>query len=134
MEFYSVEPTLENYWRAIILFGKNSASYKFALAKALLKEAHRSDDLVTLDSLALPFAIEVCQHLALADKQGTHPQSKFLEACRSYNEKQINESSLHSATLSHGFVNVIDAFHNVNNQELDVRFFRGFFVPARNPR
>lgn len=33
--FYEVSPTLENYWRAIILFGRNTASYKFALAKAL---------------------------------------------------------------------------------------------------
>ena len=33
--FYEIEPTLENYWRAVILFGKNVASYKFALAKAL---------------------------------------------------------------------------------------------------
>ena len=33
--FYEIEPTLENYWRAIILFGKNVASYKFALAKSL---------------------------------------------------------------------------------------------------
>ena len=32
MNFVDVEPTLENYWRAIILFGKNTASYKFALA------------------------------------------------------------------------------------------------------
>lgn len=34
MNFVDVEPTLENYWRAIILFGKNTASYKFALAKS----------------------------------------------------------------------------------------------------
>ena len=32
MNFVDVEPTLENYWRAIILFGRNTASYKFALA------------------------------------------------------------------------------------------------------
>ena len=34
-EFYEIEPSLENYWRAIILFGRNVASYKFALAKSL---------------------------------------------------------------------------------------------------
>ncbi len=36
MNFVDVEPTLENYWRAIILFGRNTASYKFALAKSLI--------------------------------------------------------------------------------------------------
>ena len=41
VEFYNNEPTLENYWRGVILFGKNSASYKFALAKALLEKSGR---------------------------------------------------------------------------------------------
>lgn len=36
MNFVDVEPTLENYWRAIILFGRNTASYKFALAKIFI--------------------------------------------------------------------------------------------------
>ncbi len=30
-KFYEIEPNLENYWRSIILFGRNVASYKFAL-------------------------------------------------------------------------------------------------------
>ena len=38
------DPSLESQWRAIILFGKNSATYKFAFAKSLLlslKGCHR---------------------------------------------------------------------------------------------
>ena len=34
-EFYEIEPSFENYWRSVILFGRNVASYKFALAKSL---------------------------------------------------------------------------------------------------
>ena len=41
VEFYNNELTLENYLRGIILFGKSSASYKFALAKALLEKSGR---------------------------------------------------------------------------------------------
>ena len=41
VEFYNNELTLENYWRGVILFGKNSSSYKFALAKALLEKSGR---------------------------------------------------------------------------------------------
>ena len=37
--FTDVHPTLDNYWRAIILFGQNTACYKFALAKSLLEFA-----------------------------------------------------------------------------------------------
>ena len=57
MNFVDVEPTLENYWRAIILFGRNTASYKFALAKSLIDVSLDSkSDLITLDDLALPYA------------------------------------------------------------------------------
>ena len=31
------DPSLESQWRAIILFGKNSATYKFAFTKSLLE-------------------------------------------------------------------------------------------------
>ena len=29
--FYDIDPSLENYWRGVILFGRNVASYKFAV-------------------------------------------------------------------------------------------------------
>ena len=54
MEFFEVEPSLENYWRAIILFGKNVASYKFALAQSLYEVGFNNNDLVTLEQLAEP--------------------------------------------------------------------------------
>ena len=64
MNFVDVEPTLENYWRAIILFGKNTASYKFALAKSLIDVSlERKSDLITLDDLALPYALHLAEHL-----------------------------------------------------------------------
>ena len=36
-QFTTEIPSLESHWRAIILFGQNVASYKFALAGALLE-------------------------------------------------------------------------------------------------
>ena len=36
-EYYKFDPTDANLWRTINLFGVNTASYKFALAKSLLK-------------------------------------------------------------------------------------------------
>lgn len=35
--FCEIEPIPENYWRGIVLFGRNVASYKFAMAKSLLE-------------------------------------------------------------------------------------------------
>lgn len=46
--FYSRSPHIEDYWRGIILFGRNVASYKFALAKSLLDVNPQSGELVKL--------------------------------------------------------------------------------------
>ena len=51
-------PSLDSYWRAIVLLGQNVASYKFALAGALL-EIGAGSEVVSLDELALPFASQV---------------------------------------------------------------------------
>ena len=56
--FTRTDPTLENYWRAIILFGSNVASYKFALARSLLSLGDRAGELVRLEDLAVPFAAD----------------------------------------------------------------------------
>lgn len=52
--FQEEHPSLESYWRSVILFGRNVASFKFALAESLidLSKDGRSD--VTLDELAAP--------------------------------------------------------------------------------
>lgn len=123
MDFYQIHPTLENYWRSIILFGRNSASYKFALAKSLFDFKGRSNDLITLEELAVPFTSHLCEHLVTARKQTTSSSSRFLMACHEFTEERLDLESLIGVTTKLGFANVIDAFHVVNNQELDKRFF-----------
>ena len=123
VEFNEVTPTLENYWRSIILFGRNVASYKFALAKSLLEIGGRDNGLVRLDELAVPFSRNLIEHLRHSDKQIITRSSKFLDACRAHDSGQISESELIDTTVKLGFNNVIDAFHNVNNEDIPQRFF-----------
>lgn len=122
-KFYEIEPSLENYWRSIILFGRNVASYKFALAKALYAFKDSPQTVITLDQLAQPFAQHLTEHLKLVDKQSTSGTSRFLDACRQFNQSEIDQSQLIEATVQLGFVNVIDAFHNVHQHEVPTRFF-----------
>lgn len=122
-EFYEIEPSLENYWRAVILFGRNVASYKFALAKSLYDLKTEGNTIITLDQLADPFSQHICEHLKLVDKQATSSSSRFLDFCRSYNTGEIDQQTLIAKTVQYGFANVIDAFHNVHGQELPKRFF-----------
>lgn len=122
-KFYEIEPNLENYWRSIILFGRNVASYKFALAKSLYDLKDSGESVITLDKLAIPFSKHISEHLIICDKQGTSANSQFLNACRDFNAQKITHEKLINLTVNLGFNNVIDAFHNVHNQEIPKRFF-----------
>ena len=122
-KFQEEHPSIDSYWRSIVLFGNNVASYKFALAKSLLEIAPTGKTVITLAELADPYSRHICEHLKKSPKQATSGSSKFLEACKSYNEGKITHEQLISATVSLGFNNVIDAFHNVNRAEIPVRFY-----------
>jgi len=121
--FVNSQVTLESCWRAIILFGRNVASYKFALAKSLLELVDNETTFVSLDDLALPYATHVANHLKHNDKQATSSSSKFLQTCRDFNQGIIDEEQLRSLTVTLGFNNVIDAFHVVNRGETPIRFY-----------
>lgn len=121
--FYEIEPTSENYWRAIILFGRNSASYKFALAKALVDLHAQGKTQIPLDVLAQPYATHLCEHLKQHPKQGTSDQSTFLSMLHKFNSGEISKEEMIAQTVRHGFTNVLDAFHNVHGAEIGTRFF-----------
>jgi len=136
MKFINVEPTLENYWRAIILFGKNTASYKFALAKSLIDiSLAKNSDLISLKDLALPYALHLCEHLEHTPKQSTFRSGKFINACHDFNNKTIDQDELIYITTKEGFKYVLDAFHVVNTKAVNERFFdvinEQFFIDER---
>lgn len=121
--FKEANPLLESYWRSIILFGRNVASYKFALAQSLLDLSDSDTSFIPLDTLAVPFSTHICEHLKYAPKQATSATSTFLSACKSFNAGELSQDGLIQATVRNGFNCVLDAFHIVNNGEISVRFF-----------
>ncbi len=121
--FVTEDPSDVECWRGIVLFGRNVASYKFALAKSLLELASQGREAVPLADLAVPFSRHVSDHLAHVDRQGTSRSSRFLDACRFFNAGRISHDELVSATEVFGFNNVIDAFHIVGSGEVPTRFF-----------
>jgi hypothetical protein len=121
--FISVAPKLEDYWRGIILFGRNSASYKFALAKSLLELNPQAGQLLKLSDLAPAFAKHIVSHLKQAPKQAVSASSQYLDACRRYGVEDPNQTKLIEETVRRGFVNVIDAYHVVGAGDTQKRFF-----------
>ena len=116
--------TPEGDWRHIVRFGRNVASYKFALGQALLDLGARQQTFVRLEDLAVPYAAAICEHLQVEDRQSTSAQSKFLDACRSRNRGDLDAAQLAEVTARLGFANVIDAFHiSRGGQPTQTRFF-----------
>lgn len=116
----SVQP--EDYWRAIVLYGRNVASYKFALASALLELKPQAGSLLKLGDLAPVYARHIARHLQIAPKQATSRSSQFLEACRAFNDDG-DIQNVSEAAVRLGFNNVIDAFHIVGSSPLEQRFY-----------
>ena len=132
-EFQGIELTLEDYWRAIILLGKNVTSYKFALAKSLLELAPKGKSIITLEELAEPFSRYICEHLSSAESKGlplsesqgqpTPNSYKAIEICKDFHSGNIDRDELIQKIKKEGFKVVLDKFHNVNSQEIAKRFY-----------
>jgi hypothetical protein len=123
-EFHLIVPTLENYYRGIILFGDNTATYKFALGKALLELATKPNDMISLEELAEPYSGHLVKHLSHSPKQITRvSRGKFLDVCDQYQRGEATKDQLISNTIKLGFNNVIDAFHRINGDDIDKPFY-----------
>ena len=123
LEFISVDPNDHDYLRGIVLFGVNVATYKFALAKAVLELAAADQDTVPMADLAVPFARHLCEHIERSPKQTTSRSSTYLDVCRRFTTGEVSEDELMQQTVKLGFNNVIDAFHRVGPADVPVRFF-----------
>ena len=122
------DPSIESQWRAIILFGKNSATYKFAFAKSLLELANKETTRISLKDLADPFSRNIINHLKENDKQGNSKSSTFLNGCRSYLTDELGYQELLKLTEKEGFKNVVDAFQNVNGGKIPKPFYHKDYV------
>ena len=120
--FISVNPTVEDCWRGVILYGRNTASYKFALASALLALKPGAGTLVKLEELAPLYAQAIAERMQKAPKQITTTNGKFIKACLEFNQDK-DLSRLVDTTVAHGFANVIDAFHVVGSTPVHHAFF-----------
>ena len=79
-------------FRNVVLRGGNVASYKFALAKSILTLAESGTTSASLVDLAVPFSRDICAHLEQVDTQSTSSGSRFLDACRYFNNGTITNT------------------------------------------
>lgn len=115
--------SLESNFRSIYLFGRNVATYKFAFAKTLLELSDNNENFVSLEDLSPIFAKYMLEHIGNGNRQITSQSSKFISALDLFEQNQITWEQLLDVTEKVGFNNVIDAFHNIPNGELDKKFY-----------
>lgn len=122
-EFLGIEPSSEDYLRAIVLLGRNVACYKFPLTQAIIELGKAGKTVIPLEELALPYFRPIAEHLKQANKQTTSTSSRFLESCSQFNEGKIDLDRMIQLTVRLGFENVLEAFHNLPSGEIPKPFF-----------
>ncbi|MFD0444318.1 hypothetical protein ACFQ10_20560 [Streptomyces indonesiensis] len=81
VDFFRSEPNARTSWRLAVLMGANARTYKFAFGAALLEYAAQDRAEVTLNELAVPYAMGLVAHLAEAPQAPSGPptgESDFL--------------------------------------------------------
>lgn len=118
-----------DYWKSIILYGLNQATYKIALGKTLLSFALQQKTLVTWEELASEFFGQYRQRLQVTEPrpQQSIParQTKMEQIVREYEQGRISSSTAIEKTGSEAFVDVIRRFHRVgDDSSFDGKFYR----------
>lgn len=101
---------VELYWRSLILYGQNVATYKFALGKSLLGFAKGNSSTIHPDDLAREFAGHMVEHACSGKSQCTNNVSSYLDACRAHGRGEIALDVIIQETKTKGFKYVLDAF------------------------
>lgn len=123
MDFRRGVITPASTWRALILYGANAATYKFAFGRALLGLAAEGRETVGLEDVAPRYAALLGEALEREPRQGTAPSSKFLDALRAHTEGRLSLDDMHAATVRSGFTNVVDAFPMLGGDLAPVKFY-----------
>ncbi|MFS8189166.1 HNH endonuclease [Rossellomorea marisflavi] len=121
--FLENDQSLESNFRSVYLFGRNVATYKFAFAKTILELGSSDKSFVSLEDLSPVFAKYMLEHIRDGKRQITSSSSKFINALELYKEQKITWDLLMKVTEKEGFKNVIDAFHNIPNVDLNTTFY-----------
>lgn len=123
-DFHYTNPSLESLFRAIILFGDNSATYKFALGTSLLELGQKKEEFIKMGDLAEVFSRHLCNHIEQSPKQWARSNTvKYGTLCERFIRKEISKDELVAYTEKNAFKDVIDRFHTVDRKQLDKAFY-----------
>ncbi len=121
--FLTDHNTVQNTFRTLVLFGKNTATYKFAFCHALLKQ--KSQDAIRYDDLRDDFVTEFINHYEHNPHQFYQGATKFTQAIDGYLKSDRSSpdwTGLIDVAEQSIYNNVFDAFQNVGNGTIDTPY------------
>jgi hypothetical protein len=138
----------QDYWRAIVLYGNNVATYKIALATCLMAFARERKTHLTLSELADAFFRRYLDRLANGQPQQSNPDRKTVleRTVEAYRAGELTETAAVEQVARQGFQDVLPRFHTVNSAPIPLPFYEqtsnglvltdvllGLFAPAPRP-
>ncbi|MGG4409248.1 HNH endonuclease [Niallia taxi] len=115
----------EDYWRTIILYGLNQATYKIALGQSLIRFSQQQKNIVTINELAEDFFDMYKERLKRGKPQLATPnrQTAMERIVNLYNIGKLTRSQAVDKVEKDAFNDVIDRFHNVDNLQIPMSFY-----------
>jgi hypothetical protein len=121
--FINTDESTLNTFRTLLLFGKNSATYKFAFCDALLKQHAKSH--ISYQDLLSDFVLALYQHYKVTPNQfqkGTNKLTQCMDEYQVSGEASSNWERLLKTAEGIIFNHVFDAFQNVGGGTIDKKF------------
>jgi len=120
------ELTALDYWRAIVIYGANVATYKIALAACLIEFAGQGRTQVSMTDLAQAFFQRYRDRLVNGKPQLSNPDRKTVleRVIKAYNAGDLTEAAAIDRVERQGFSDVVPRFHVVNGAPVPLPFYK----------
>ncbi|MGI6663192.1 MAG: HNH endonuclease [Bacillota bacterium] len=117
--------TARDFWRAIILYGLNTATYKMALGQCIAEFVRNEQTKISVDDLALEFLHLYRERLANGKPQLSNPQRQSVmeQVVEEFNLGLIDTADAIARIKAQPFSEVIPRFHTVNGEAVVARFY-----------
>ncbi len=123
MEISTITP-IDN-WRGIILLGKNTATYKLALAKCLFEFVEQDKTHVSMDELSKTF-FDLYRRRLISNKPQLNHEYRLTvmeNVIAKFNLGIITESKAIEEVKLNAFNDVLARFHTIDNQPVTTNFY-----------
>lgn len=117
--------TNDDYWRAVILYGLNTATYKIALAQCLISFSEQGLTKVTMPQMAEAFFDIYLKRLENGKPQLLLPDRMTVmeRVVMQFNTGSFSRKQAIDEVERAAFGDVIPRFHTVNDSPLPVKFY-----------